>query len=259
MASLKVRLGGLRAKHALIRANLPRARREAVREGVKVFVGDLVRLSQPHRDTNRYVRAWIEAGQKTGATNLPMPPVVQSRYLSLHLDAYQAYIDRLEAQAEDARQTLERWYIRKGRRDDRTSQRLKNTIEKKSRQAQLKREEMKQVAQATGAIIIDAGRIYKGGQSARHKGGHQPDRLVTGPQNKPSARFKVYGGDGRIYQGATVSYVLLKNAEPHARIVEWKFGLVRQAKAGLNLYGLRKVRTAGVATMLTGVRGARVR
>lgn len=257
MASLRVSLAGLRAKHALIRANLPRARREAVREGVKVFVADLIRLSDAHRDTNRYIRAWIQAGQKVGATSQPMPAVQNSRYLNLHLEAYQAYIDRLEGQAEAAKATLEAWYVRKGRRDDRTSQRLKNTIEKKTRQAEEKRQEMRRVAEATGAIVIDAGRIYKGGPSERHKGGKQADRLINDKRNKPSARLRIYGGDGRIYQGATVSYVLLRNAEAHAAIVEWKYGIVRQAKGGLSLFGLRKVRAAGVKAMLGGVPRAR--
>ena len=72
-----VDISGLRTQLRAVR----KSQRPARHAAAEVLTRSIVEHVAQHakRDTNRYVRGWIEAGRGAGVTGIPMPPLTESR------------------------------------------------------------------------------------------------------------------------------------------------------------------------------------
>lgn len=77
----------------------PRARRSALEIIAGQVVEEVVRRAP--RDTNRFVRGWIEAGNAAGVTNIPVPPIEKAN----RFDQIRARLERQLAKWEGIRET----------------------------------------------------------------------------------------------------------------------------------------------------------
>ena len=180
------------------------------------FLVDTLEVLSP-RDTNRYVRGWIDAGRKAGVTDRPLPSVVASRNQDQYLEKLEKQVEYWQDRVAYARGRIEqyqRWDAEAPPRKD-GKPRSKRTAQPyyakmvRVEQSSLKRlkratEELAKARGSDGFVFFDVEGI------AQRKQGR---KLST-------VREKVYGGEGRVIRGGTMAVVELRNKEPHARIVE---------------------------------------
>ena len=219
-----------RARIAALRKRLPAARRDAVTENARRFIVAIQRYAP--RDTNRYVRAWIEAGWAVGLTNTPIPVVVPSRYLQKYVAGFEAAIAGLGSRLHAERSRMEAWYEKKGRREDKTYRRMKQRVESLSAKIIRLREQLAELLKHNDAIVFD---VYASSKT----GGNFESAIRGGNKRLPSIRQKIYGGQGRRIEGANRTTFILKNLEPHCRIIEKRSRPVAKAKAAAKIEGVR--------------------
>lgn len=219
--AFRVDVSRLGRRLAGVRAGRVGARTLAAREMGGNLIEQLDRNS--HRDTRRYVRAWIQAGRQAGVSSLPMPPIGPAKarekwmeVLTRQLRSETAYLKFLE----DRKRV---WY-------DQHPEKLKHGfppylkklqgwIKKQETRVQRSAEELKKYTGTDTAIIINA---------FRAKG-----KLAT-------VRDKVYGGSGRLSIARDTTTLELKNLEAHARIVERKFHTLSRSESGVRGVGIRR-------------------
>lgn len=142
------------------------------------------------RDTQRYVRGWIMAGREVGVTSLPLPGVRPSK------------------RAEEIKAAL----LRRAKYWDYIVRRY---------EAQGRRDKWERKARRKLASAVKALESFTETAIAFN--------LRGGPR-EVSIRTKIHGGSGRVEVIGDRTYVELRNAEPHARIVERRFGVLREAQ-----------------------------
>lgn len=176
---------------------------------------------QPHQDTKRWSRAWIQAAHDVGAKQTPIPTVQRSKYWR---DLYVA-VKRFRDQQRELVQDLELelvlmfpkapknptrgLYGKKMRALDRAKERLRKA------QAMLQA-----IGNDPRAIVLHAG---KGAVFGAQKGSTRPPQVVT----------KIYGGAGGIVSTPQAALARLENLEAHARVVENQYRVLAGLKRSL--------------------------
>lgn len=231
------------------------AARRAVTEGMAKEVVEFIVKRAP-RDTNRYVRAWIEAGNAAGVTDLPVPPLNKSSKLNdiivLLLKQIGHIDDRvfdLAFRNEQTEGVLNAWYTRKGRKEKTWALGRRKNI--KDNEREIRRlgrrrekvvEQLEQIKDDSAVIIMDAGRAFSFGsdkgygfgarfKKAGKRGG--PKKLITA-----RALVQTFGGTGQIVERTDTTIVVLHNREPHASFVEQRTRLLASARIRVGKFGL---------------------
>lgn len=221
-----------------LRAELA-ATRGGRRAGIRVLgstIIDNLRSLSPV-DTRRYLRGWIQAGVEAGVTSVPAPSLRPSRYHAQSVDAMERYIERLEETRDILQEQIDRWYPNgPPKKGNGTYQNLILRLGTAERRVVKARIELEELERDPYAVVFGAGRIID------RKG----TRLGIG---RVSFRTKVYGGTGRIIDGPGASVLYLRNMEPHARILEWKRGVMKTATAAARSAGVIPIRAAYIKTL----------
>ena len=224
MISLTVNTSRVRAAMARARLDADRIRFEAG----KAVVGEFVRRAVLYgpKDTNRYVRAWAQAGRDVGVKG-PIPPLKTSNYAPWHRERLEAQVKKWEGILKAAQENNDFW-LGAARRQTKTGLRGKQkTLASKADKAEKTaekwfnraREELAlwHAAEAAGQapLIIYGNTTGRGGKNAgvRRKLG------IT-------VRAKVYGGEGTLENRKGRLLVVLRNKEAHVRIVEKRHRVV---------------------------------
>ncbi|MBS0187120.1 MAG: hypothetical protein JSS51_03565 [Planctomycetes bacterium] len=194
---LKVDMTGLAAKIARAKST-KQMRREAVIGAAEVVVRAALILASEHKDTGRYMAALAEAGNASGVGQFPVSPIGPSRMQERLLAILVAQVRRWKRLAV--------LRAREGRTGDKSMGKIRANIAKAEEQL-----ERFQRGARMGAIVVDA---------------FSSVRMATVRVN-----FSAYGGDGRVITVGDETLVRIHIKEPHASIVESRFGIMRRALA----------------------------
>lgn len=197
----------------------PRNRRAAMIEMTRTI---LVRVAATApRDTNRYVRGWMEAGNAAGVGRFHVPGLNRaSRYMQIK--------KRLSDEIEWWSYIVMRNRNQVPPRHDKWA----NQAERRLARAQ---EEYKRFFQAEGGAVIGIN-VYSA------LGGSKPVRALP----------KIYGGTGRIIslEAGRGTVVQLHNKEAHASMVERNTRCMSRAYSAFRGTGLVKIKAAYLKTAL---------
>lgn len=208
----------------------PAARRAAVVAMVRAIM-ERVHTTAP-RDTNRYIRAWMQAANMAGVGPFPVPKVIPAK----HRDAiYEALREQerfwgMITQRYESQRRYDKWYRQAQKKWERAREQLRKFLESE---------------EADGAVIAINLRINRGG-----KPGYGQWGLGRGMAKEIRILNKTYGGEGRLIDLPGSTTVHLRNKEPHASIVEHNQRVVARAYAAFRGTGLRQVKTAYLSRAL---------
>ena len=217
----------------------PNARTVAMGEVAKAMVQALVWNSR--RDTNRYVRGWILAGRGAGVTGFGLPTLKDSSRRDEFIGVLENQVLRVQSSLNRLLATRAWMYERvrpvaTHHRRPRPKPGLKKLDREIARTRKLLERAQEELAKFTGnkASILIGG--YRGKNSGQR-------RL------KATVREKVYGGEGSITQVGEATVLRLHNKEPHAQILEWKYGTLRKAEIAAKAIGARRAGRAYMAKL----------
>lgn len=237
MTTTSVNVRGLVAKINAIRRDLPNAERHAVALLGRAQV-DLFQAISP-RDTNRYVRGWLAAGNSAGVGSWSLPPIEESRShvrsvarVEAQLRGYARRLQAAEKNAEYWHRLYQRRYADTNRRD-RWERNAKDRVRRADVRAEKLRVLVERLTETLAQLRADPSAIVIGGR--RTKSDLAVGRLIT-------VRDREYGGVGAIIQSGDRTYIRLHNLEPHASIVESRSRVVGRVVAALRIAGLQRVR-----------------
>lgn len=240
--------------------NCKLARRQGVNHIARAMVTALAQRSP--RDTNRYVRGWIQAGQVAGIAGIPVvPPLRESRYHAAALDRLERWTETLGSRLRELVEKRDHLYPDgRPRRGGRGYDRLTDRIKTANDRLLAAREDLEALRGDPYAVVFGAGKAVSNGRLVRVDSPNlrtrdgRPKRIrlwVRGDKverfighGKVSIRTKVYGGWGLVRHLSGRSIVSLHNLEPHAAIVEARSGVVRQVRAALGLSTLSRQQRA---------------
>jgi hypothetical protein len=241
--NVAVQAEAFRKKIEAGRDRLDRVGEDSVKAMGSVFL-DAIEAIAP-RDTNRFVRAYQQAGNLAGLEPRPLLPVTASRNRELFLAAlqkqaehwrkreayWQGWIDR--ADADDARglttkagkprkpRRSQPWYRRYLRNRDRAAARLNKVLNI-----------LAEATETESFLLFDKGRFIAG--SNRSGRGKRGEKFLS------TIRAQVHGGEGWVERAGPVALLHLKNKEAHASIV------ARAARHGRPVdYALRAIKGIG--------------
>lgn len=206
-----------RKRKALVMNNRLKAREQALRVLSERFITYIV--NNAPKDTNRFVRAYQQAGNDLGLGPYVVAPVLPGRF--------QANVRRLQNQVFKWDYIVSR-YEREGRTMYKGVK--KNGPDKGYVKAKALRdravEELNKLLEAgegSGAIVMGGSKKAKGVK-----------RLAT-------VRTQVYGGEGRWLVGPNTTAARIHNKEPHASIVDRNTRVVSNGMRAVRRFGGQRV------------------
>ena len=228
---------------ALASARRIKARTTAAAAGALVFTETIMRSAR--RDTNRYVRGWAIANNEAGLPAVAVPAVQRSKHADTYLRILGDQVDFFAWRVAQLEQLIEERFRRTGRPMRGVYyQELYRKLEG-PRGARMRleraREELASAAKRHAMNAPDylfIGLYNKGGIYTPIKGVNSKGKTA---RQLVSIRTKVYGGDGRMVVTDTATIFQLHNREPHATLVEHRWGYVWSA--------LRFARSTGIRQM----------
>jgi len=176
---------------------------------------------QPHQDTRRWSRAWIEAANMIGAKDVPIPQVGKSRYWRDLWAAVKRFRDQQRELVQDLERELVLMFPKAPKNPTRGLYGKKmwalNRAKARLRKAQAM---LEAIGTDPRAIVLHAG---KGAVFGGTKGSTRPPQVVT----------KIYGGAGGIASNDRGAIARLENYEAHARVVESQYRILAGVKRSL--------------------------
>lgn len=210
----------------------PAARRQAL-EAAGLVV-DHAAVIAP-KDTNKYVRGWVQAGRQIGVGTMPMPRLTGSKYARSLVGVLQQQVEAAERRQKILRAQLAAWYTNKGRKPDKWSRRLQKRIERQSQRIEQARTTLNALLENPHATVIrrKVGYVLAGNDldEGRATG-------ISGTAINVEVRSKVYGGRGRILTLGTTTRIQLDVLEPYALSVE----RLRQVRSRAMAYARRRIK-----------------
>lgn len=189
------------------------------------------------RDTNKYVRGWIQAGRQVYGGVARLPPIEQSKYAK-HL-AMALVVQAVRARKLEKFYTrrLQVWYKNQNRKPDKWSRRLEKQALRQRERANKAEELARQFRDNPGATVIRRKYSYV------LAGNDKQDRrnLNDDPGRKGldiEIRNKVYGGQGKLVVFGKTVRVQLDVLEPYSLSVE----RLRNVRARSLAYARQQVR-----------------
>lgn len=224
----------LRARTLAMLRNSKTSRRDALRAMADAAGSAYDRISP--RDTNRYVRAWLEAAGEAGSSPLMLPTLrpsrragyIKERILGQWLEVHRAVIRK------------DKWLksmYPPGTKVGPMGRREQVKLEKlRKREARLKQEVDTLASGSEGALLLIG---------ARGKNGFA------------TLRAKVYGGRGFVHAASGTMYMW--NREPHAQIIEAKLRTKAIVARYLKAVGAKMVSSKYLAIWAKGMNGLGIR
>ena len=192
---------------------------------VEEFRDRMIRLSP--RDTNRYLRGWMEACSKAGVPT-PLPVIKNSSRQAEYLSALQSQLAFWREFYSRELAIRAAWYD-----NDPTKKRGPHFRKLESRIRKAERR-MKAAEDALSAAMLNDGVIVMDGGWEALRGSHRIDKAKPLSKRGATVRWVVYGGEGEIRTNARgVAWINLRNKEPHAQILERKGHFARMASVGM--------------------------
>lgn len=191
--------------------------REIVLRGLADVAGRAFARLSP-RDTNRYVRAWIEAVGQAGSSPMPLPALVASKgaeYIRKRIT--RQWVDQ-HRQRLRLEKLLSAWYP-PGRKIGAWGRKKQRELEKMKKREERLAQEIETLAGSEGVAVILIGGRGKNGFA--------------------TVRTKYYGGRGHVDVASGIVY--LSNMEPHAAIIESKFKVKRTVNRLVKMTGAKIV------------------
>ena len=197
MITCKVDDSAFRSKMRRMAVAVDQEKVRALRESVSTVVETVIRIAS--RDTNRYVRGWVQAGQAALRADFPMPPLQGSRLADEILKQLQKqfqYWLHIRQRYEKQGRTRDRWYRDAVKKCDRALKEIE-----------------KYAAGGETTIAFDL---------------YEWQRAFSG-RTLTTVRHKIYGGTGRTLMFRDEIFVELHNMEPHCQVVERRFRVMARA------------------------------
>lgn len=217
---------GLRRKTRTLAERAAPAGLEVARSGADHFVEFMVEKAP--RDTRRYVRAWVQAGNQAGLTRRPVPPLQESRWQAQFLDALERQIERHVDRINTLQGMLDRWYYSKGRPLGSWARRKQREIERRTRYLIKAVEHLRRFQNASAPVLF-----FAGAEAAQFSG----TGIWRDVRRRASTiRDKVYGGRGAVVEEGGEARIVLHNLEPHVTLVERRTRLVGRGRAAVKRY-----------------------
>lgn len=196
---------------------------------VEEFRDRMVRISP--RDTNRYLRGWMQACGMAGVP-APLPVIKASSRQNEFLSALEQQRDWWAARVSGLKARKQLWF---DNRDNLKKTKYRDKLVQQIARAEKRLEAAERqlgaaIVAGDGFLVIDGGFAALNGQwSAYSKAAGKnafKKRTVT-------IRWKVYGGSGRITVRKGVATIGLRNLEPHSAILEAKGHYAAIATGGM--------------------------
>lgn len=181
------------------------------------------------RDTNRYVRGWMLAGIDAGVSNLPPPPIGESKRVEQNIQRLERQFLAARGLADRLQNRYDNWYGRKGRKPGAYGSRLQRDIDKANERANRAYSSLQELQTVKGAIFIGG----SGNRNARPNPAGRGFNQRYGLGRLATVRTKIYGGRGQIITQKYYASLLLHNMEPHATIVESRHRTYRNARSAV--------------------------
>jgi hypothetical protein len=222
----------LQAKLKRMADGRPRARREAV----LIMTGEVVRraLALSPTDTYRYYRGWAQAGRTAGLGDYAMPALRPGSW-------NEKILARLEREERFWAQAVAKW------------ERIVRRYDGSGREDKWRADA---VTKLNRAIVQHQKALTELSRAGAAEGGALIAFNILGGRRRPTVRHKVYGGAGRVVSIGDRTVVELHNKEPHASLVEWRYGVMRRASGVFRSAGLRKGGRQYIARMQEAARAA---
>jgi hypothetical protein len=198
-------------------------------------------------DTNRYVRAWLEAGKSAGMSTSALPPIINSRRRDdlLRVLSNQVIITRRRESVLMSRRKL--WYEDSNRPKRGYYHKLNREIDRQRLRAEKAEDTLREFQKSIGAIVMMRG---TGAALNGYEKGLSSQALNA------TTRTKVYGGRGRLAKASGIASLWLHNREPHCRVVEKYRKVVARAQMALRAGGIKRMKPVYVSKIAAGVRDA---
>lgn len=172
------------------------------------------------RDTNRYVRGFLMAGRDLGANVGPIPNVQPSKHAKRIRELIERQVERFGFALGKTKRELEYLYpLGRPKRPRSTAYAelfaKERELEKLYQRAKEELDKLNEGGEATLLIGF------------LHSGQAQKGRKLL------SVRHRVYGGDGKFVVSRGATYAVVTNREPHAKILEKKWGAFKKSLSAL--------------------------
>ena len=219
MAATRTNTAGLDRKLAKVQQEMRGAAEALVRQQAGAFIR-FTQLASP-RDTNRYIRAWAQAGNAAGVAGAPFQEA------ELRRTRYAAKLAlRLELQVLEFERIVRHWtaivrerYVLPGR-EGKWKTDAEKKLDRALKRLQRAKDEYREFQVNPYAIVIFRKRTKSGGLEV-------------------TTREKVYGGSGWLAWDGDRPLLYLHNREPHASIVEKNNRVVARGRAYVKATGGR--------------------
>lgn len=234
MLALSVDSTRMAQKVAGMRQRLPSARELGLRSLADKAADAFERISP--RDTNRYVRAWLEAAGGAGSNPRPIPVLQASKNAAyIRKRIVGQYVEQHRAVLRTEK-WINSWWPPGSKINAFARSQLNRLAKMKKREERLLEEIRTLDASPTDAVLLIGGR---------------------GKNGFATVRTRIYGGTGFVDVGAGVMY--MRNMEAHAYIVESKRAIKKIVGRYVQLLGGRIISNRYAITMIAGQRGLGMR
>ena len=207
----------------------PKSRTQAALAMVEQMAGALDERSP--KDSNRYVRAWLQAVNDLGI-RVPIPVLRVSKHRKELAEVLALQVSKIAAHRARLAGQKEHWYDRVQRKPDKFYRKLERGIRKADERLAKAQEQARACELDENAIVMMRG-------SSAALAGYQ--RHLSGDALMATIRQKVYGGAGRLANTQTATIILLHNMEPYARALEKRHHVFRGAADEVRHLGMRRV------------------
>lgn len=212
---------GLQRRIQLLRKNMPEISRQVALE-MNGLLAWRVSDTSP-RDTNRFVRGWMLAAKDVGPIPVMIPAVKSTSRHAEYMKYLQKELTRLMNERKAVAGMIDFWYTSKPNRNRNTPayREMSAKVRKLDKWIVRVQEEIAKAGGDETVLLMDKER---------------------GRRNYSTVRVGVYGGEGSIRRIVGKTLVRWHNKEPHATIIERKYGIIRNAMGMVKRAGLVRVK-----------------
>jgi len=212
---------GLQKRIQLLRRNMPEISRQVAQE-MNALLAWRVSDTSP-RDTNRFLRGWLLAAKDVGPIPVIIPALRATSRHSEYIKYLQQELLRLETERKAVAGMIDFWYTSKPNRKRGTPayNKMTSQVRKMDKWIVRVKEELVKAGGDETVLLMDKER---------------------GKRNYSTVRVGIYGGEGSIRRIGGKTLVRWHNKEPHATIIERKYGIIRNAMGMVKRAGLVRVK-----------------
>lgn len=236
MLSVAINNTAMMERLRFMRTQGPKGRMAAARFLTSGVIAE-VRRTAP-RDTNRYLRGWLQAAADIGLV-VALPPLLKSKHREELAKVLALQVTMINKRLAFLTQRKAEWYP-ESRRPDRYSRKLDREIERQYERLEKARDQARRFGMDENAIVMMRG-------TSAALAGYQKE--LRGDALMATVRDQVYGGSGRIIDGSTATVILLHNKEPYCRAIEKRHQVWAKALNSVKMFGMQQAGAKYIATV----------